>query len=97
MTPLRLNINIAHVIYISIFENTNTIEELEYSRAHKQFRIHAFGKKTAYISWKPPFLYPQTGPWFGHLGITESGLPLDKNTNIGRDKETNKEQIEPVK
>lgn len=108
MEPLPLNINIAHVIYISIFEDTNTLKELDLKQndpsASKEFRIHAKGKKTAYLSWDPakPFpLYPQTGrymglmPLVGLTQITASGLEFTKETNIERTPE--KEQIEWIK
>ena len=38
--------------------------------------------KTKYISFTPgkkPNVYPQTGPWMGLKGTTESGLSLSKN------------------
>lgn len=38
--------------------------------------------KTKYITFNPdksPKLYPQTGPWLGLLGKTESGLSLKNN------------------
>ena len=39
-------------------------------------------EKTKYISFSPnkkPNAYPQTGPWMGLKGTTESGLPLRNN------------------
>jgi hypothetical protein len=38
--------------------------------------------KTKYISFSPdksPNVYPQTGPWMGFMGTTESGLSLKNN------------------
>ena len=87
MQQLPLDINIAHTLYISIFANTNTIEELQHKNDNdaRTFRINALGKRTAYLTWNPakrPSLYPQTGPWLGFLGKIESVWPLDKKTNI---------------
>ncbi len=84
---LSLDINIAHTLYISIFANTNTIQELQHKNDSnaQTFGINALGKRTAYLTWNPakrPYLYPQTGPWMGFLGKTESGWPLDKKTNV---------------
>jgi hypothetical protein len=86
---LSLDINIAHILHIFIFENTNTPEELQHKNDSEaqRFRIHALGKRTAYLTWNPakaPYLYPQTGPWLGYLGRTESGWPLNKKTNINQ-------------
>jgi hypothetical protein len=84
---LSLDINITHTLYISIFASTNTLEELHHKNENEAytFRINALGKRTAYLTWNPtkrPYLYPQTGPWLGFWGRTESGWPLDKKTNI---------------
>ena len=84
---LPLDINIAHTLYVSIFANTNTIQELQHKNDSdaQTFGINALGKRTAYLTWNPakrPYLYPQTGPWMGFWEKTESGWPLDKKTNI---------------
>ena len=86
---LPLDINIAHVFHIFIFENTHSLEELQHKNNNEsqRFRIHAIGKRTAYLTWNPtkaPYLYPQTGPWLGFLERTESGWPLNKKTNINQ-------------
>ncbi len=52
---------------------------------HYVYDLNAPGK-TKYVSWNPDDkshaanpLYPQTGPWMGLLGKTESGFPLGNN------------------
>src|SRR5260221_7361341 len=47
MQQLPLDINIAHTLYISIFANTNTIEELQHKNDNdaRTFRINALEKK----------------------------------------------------
>jgi hypothetical protein len=49
--------------------------------AQMYYHIDAPGK-TKCITWNPvktPALYPQTGPYLGLAGTTESGLPLNNN------------------
>src|SRR5579872_1226447 len=45
------------------------------------YELNASGK-TKYVTWNPakaPYLYPQTGPFMGLTGKTESGYPLGDN------------------
>ena len=80
--PLEIN-DITQTRYLSIYEDANTMDAI--AGSSKDFKINPQGKQTVYLTWNPakaPYLYPQTGPLMGMLGKTESGLPLDKKTNI---------------
>jgi hypothetical protein len=80
--PLEIN-DITQIRYLAIYEDASTMDTI--TGSSKDFKINPQGKKTVYLTWNPakaPYLYPQTGPLMGMLGKTESGLPLDKKTNI---------------
>ncbi len=52
--------------------------------------------KTKYVTFNPgksPYLYPQTGPWMGLKGETESGLSLKNNIDKSYIQEGNMAQI----
>ncbi|HLJ31837.1 MAG TPA: hypothetical protein VKU36_05335 [Candidatus Babeliales bacterium] len=69
--------NVNRSIHIDIYPNASSYEV-------KKFIITTQGK-TIYLSWNPakrPSLYPETGPWLGLLGITQSGLRLVKEKNV---------------
>jgi hypothetical protein len=69
--------NINKRINVDIYPNASSLEM-------RRFIIVTEGK-TVYLSWNPakrPSLYPETGPWLGSLGITESGLKLVKEKNV---------------
>jgi len=64
-------------------EITITIDDA-YIKQQLIFKIKPRSQKqaTTYVTWNPfkaPFLYPQTGPYYGVLQKTESGLPLKNN------------------
>jgi len=63
--------------------NPLLIEILKQNKLIARFKINAPGK-TKYLSIdlnKTPMVYPQTGPLFGLMGKTKSGLPIKNNVS----------------
>ena len=66
--------NISLTIYPDVSSNKNV----------KKFTINTQAE-TIFVSWNPvkaPFLYPQTGPLLGLLGVTKSGWALNPQKNV---------------
>ena len=84
MKQFALNMNTSNTIYLEVYPNTSSVQELRMKMAEynpNKFRINALGK-TVYLSWSPTKgmpLYPQTGPLMGLMGKTESGYSLKNN------------------
>jgi hypothetical protein len=67
-------------------DNKMMIEVLKQNKIIGRFMISAPGK-TKYVTWNPaksPSLYPQTGPFMGFMGTTDSGLSLKNNVSSGQ-------------
>ncbi|HLJ31887.1 MAG TPA: hypothetical protein VKU36_05605 [Candidatus Babeliales bacterium] len=84
-TKQTLQLNVDPTREMSLVINSNTFES-------QRFTIDASPQReTIYLTWNPADtskrspLYPQTGPWLGLLGKTESGLALDKSKNVTAD------------
>ena len=84
-TKKTLQLNVDPTREMSLVINSNAF-------GSQGFTIKASpNRETIFLTWNPADaskrspLYPETGPWWGLKGTTESGLILDKSKNVTAD------------